>query len=65
MHLLGVGFFFIQFYVLHYLSSHETGQSVGGTKTGEPREKAFGTSTSRTWLVPDVGLEPTPNTAVR
>ena len=51
-----------------YFSSYETGQSVGGGKTGEPREKPPGTPTSRTWLVSHVtsaGLEPTPDTAVR
>ena len=43
-----------------YFSSYETGQSVGGAKTGEPA--------SRTWLVSHVaraGLETTPDTAVR
>ena len=38
--------------VLHpfqdYFSSYETGQSAGGAKTGEPREKIPGTPTSRT-----------------
>ena len=34
-----------------YFSSYETGQSVGGGETGEPREKPTGTSASRTWLV--------------
>ena len=34
-----------------YFSSYETGQSVGGAKTGEPREKPPGTPASRTWLV--------------
>ena len=51
-----------------YSSSYETGQSVGGAKTGEPREKPPGTPASRTWLVSHVvraGLEPTPDTAVR
>ena len=51
-----------------YFSSYETGQSVGGAKTGEPREKPPGTPASRTWLVSHVaraGLEPAPNTAVR
>ena len=51
-----------------YFSSYETGQSVGGAKTGEPREKTPGTPASRTWLVSHVaraGLEPTPDTAVR
>ena len=49
-------------------SSYETGQSVGGAKTGEPREKPPDTPASRTWLVSHVaraGLEPTPDTAVR
>ena len=51
-----------------YFSSYETGQSVGGPKTGEPREKTPSTPASRTWLVSHVaraGLEPTPDTAVR
>ena len=51
-----------------YFSSHETGQSVGRAKTGEPREKPPGTPASRTWLVSHVarvGLEPAPDTAVR
>ena len=51
-----------------YFSSYETGQSVGGAKTGEPREKPPDTPASRTWLVSHVarlGLEPTPDTAVR
>ena len=51
-----------------YFSSYETGQSVGGAKTGEPREKPPDTPASRTWLVSYVaraGLEPTPDTAVR
>ena len=51
-----------------YFSSYETGQSVGGAKTGEPREKTPDTPASRTWLVSHVtsaGLEPTPDTAVR
>ena len=34
-----------------YFSSYETGQSVGGAKTGEPREKPPDTPASRTWLV--------------
>ena len=66
-------FFFFFFFnsVLHpfqdYFSSYETGQSVGGAKTGEPREKPPDTPASRTWLVSHVaraGLEPTPDTAV-
>ena len=51
-----------------YFSSYETGQSVGGAKTGEPREKPPGTPASRTWLVSYVaraGLEHTADTAVR
>ena len=51
-----------------YFSSYETGQSVGGAKTGEPREKPPETPASRTWLVSHVasaGLEPTPGTVVR
>ena len=51
-----------------YFSSYETGQSVGGAKTGDPREKPHDTPASRTWLVSIVaraGLEPTPDTAVR
>ena len=70
------GFFFSFFFFLNsvlrpfqdYFSLYETGQSVGGTKTGEPREKPPGTPASRTWLVSHVaraGLEPTPDTAVR
>ena len=53
-----------------YFSSYEMGQSVGGAKMGELREKPPGTSVSRTWIVSQsqvarVGLEPTPDTAVR
>ena len=51
-----------------YFSSYETGQSVGGAKTGAPREKTLGTPAIRTWFVSHVaraGLEPTPETAVR
>ena len=51
-----------------YFSSYETGESVGGVKTGELQEKPPGTPASRTWLVSHVasaGLEPTPDTAVR
>ena len=46
-------FFFVQFYVsFKIISAHnETGQSVGGPKMGEPREKPPGTHASRTWLV--------------
>ena len=50
-----------------YFSSYEMGQSVGGAKTEEPREKTPGTSTSRTWfvsLVASAGLKPTPDTTV-
>ena len=45
-----------------HMRSYETGQSVGGAKTGEPREKPPDTPASRTWLVSHVakaGLEPT------
>ena len=51
-----------------FFSSYETGQSVGGPKTGEPREKPPDTTASRTWFVSQVaraGLEPIPDTAVR
>ena len=63
-------FFLTQFNVpfQDYFSSYETGQSVGGAKTGDPRDKTPDTPTSRTWLVSHVaraGLEPTPVTAVR
>ena len=34
-----------------YSSSYETGQSVGGAKTGRPREKPPATPAGRTWLV--------------
>ena len=58
--------------VLHpfrdYFISYETGQSVGGAKKEEPREKQPCTPASRTWLVSHVArawLEPTPDTAVR
>ena len=72
--MLRIKVFFIYFFfnsVLRpfqdYFSSYETGQSVGGRLTGEPREKTPGTPASRTWLVSHVaraGLEPTPDTAV-
>ena len=66
-------FFFFFFYSVlrtfqDYFSSYETGQLVGGAKTGEPREKTPDTPANRTWLVSHVaraGLEPTPDTAVR
>ena len=51
-----------------YFSSYETGQSVGGAKTGELREKPSDTPASRLWLVSLVaiaGLEPTPDTAMK
>ena len=51
-----------------YFSSYEMGQSVGGRKRENPREKTPGTPASRTWLVSHVasaGLEPAPDTAVR
>ena len=65
--------YFIFFYSVlrpfqDYFSSYETGQSVGGAKTGEHREKPPDTPASRTWLVSHVaraGLEPTPDIAVR
>ena len=44
-----------------YFSSYETGQSIGGVKTGEPREKPLDTPASRTWFVSHVaraGLSP-------
>ena len=48
--------FLIQFNVpfQDYFSSYETGQSVGGAKTEEPREKPPFTPSSRTWLVSHV-----------
>ena len=52
----------------YYFRSYETNQSVGGAKTGEPREKTPDTSASRTWLVSHVaraGLKLTSYTAVR
>ena len=67
---MGLVFFFVS--VLRpfqdYFSSYEMGQSVGGAKTGKAREKTPDTPASRTWLVSHVaimGLEPTPDTAVR
>ena len=60
---------FIFYVPLKVISAHnETSQSVGGAKTGEPRDNPPGTPTNRTWLVshvPSAGLEPTPDTAVR
>ena len=51
----GLFFFLFSFTSLYpfqvYFSSYETGQSVGGVKTGEPREKPPGTPASRIWLV--------------
>ena len=41
-----------------YFSSYETGQSVGGAKTGEPREKPPDTPASRTWPVSERGSNP-------
>ena len=64
-------FFFLNSVIRHfqdYFSSYETGLSVGGAKTGDPREKPHGTPASRTWLVSHVaraGLDPTPDTAVK
>ena len=63
-----VFFFFFFFFNSVYFSSYETGQSVGWAKSGEPREKPPGIPASRTWLVShvaSVGLEPTPDTAVK
>ena len=51
-----------------YFSSYEKHQTVGGAKTGVPREKPPGTPASRTWPVSHVaivGLELTPDTTVR
>ena len=56
-------FNFFKFYIPFKII--QMGQSVGGAKMGEPREKTPGTPASRTWLVShvaDVGLEPTPDT---
>ena len=75
-HVVVVFFFFFFFFFLNsvlrpfqdYFSSYETGQSVAGAKTGQPREKPPGTLVSRTWLdshVASAGLKPTPDTAVR
>ena len=52
-----------------YFSLYEMGQSVGGAKTGEPREKHLAhpqaaLGLSHMWPVWAV-LEPTPDTAVR
>ena len=66
----GIPYLYLFFYSVlrpfkSYFSSYETGQSVGGAKTGE---KPPDTPSSRTWLVSHVaraGLEPTPVTAVR
>ena len=66
-------FFLIQFYIpFKIISAHIDiyikSLTVGGAKTGEPREKPPDTPASRTWLVSHVaraGLEPTPVTAVR
>ena len=50
-----------------YFSSYKTGQSVGGAKTGESREKPPDTPANRTWLVSHVARsgQPTSDTAVR
>ena len=73
--LLGLwAFFFFSNMVLRpfqdYFISYETGQSVGGAKTGNTREKPPDTPANRTWLVSHshvarAGLKPTPDTAVR
>ena len=70
-HKLDTGNFIIHLFfnsVLHpiqdYFRLYETGHSVGGGKSEEPREKPPGTSASRTWLVshgPSVGLKPAPD----
>ena len=75
LYLIYIFFFFFFFFLIQFnvpfkiISAHmRRGQSVGGVKTGEPREKPPDTPASRTWLVSHVaraGLEPTPNTAVR
>ena len=55
------------FFSYSVLRPFMTGQSVGGAKTGEPREKPPDTTASRTWLVSHVaraGLEPRPDTVV-
>ena len=62
--------FLIQFYVpFKIISAHmRWRQSVGVAKPVEPKEKPPGTPANRTWLVshvPNVGLEPTPDTVVR
>ena len=54
MELYSIIFFFFFFCSVlrpfqDFFSSYETGQSVGGAKTGEPREKPPGTPASRTW----------------
>ena len=59
----------IQFYVpFKIISAHEKHQTLGGAKTGVPREKPPGTPASRTWPVSHVaivGLQLTPDTTVR
>ena len=72
MSILGsiVLFFLIHFNVpFKIISAHmRRCQTVGGAKTGEPREKPPDTPASRPWLVSHVaraGLEPTSDTAVR
>ena len=61
-------FFYSVLHSFQDSSSYETGQSVGGAKTGEPREKQPGTPASRTWHVSymaSAGLESAPDTAMR
>ena len=56
------GYIKADFFLRHfqdYFSSYETGQSLGGAKTGELREKPPSTPAS------SAGLEPTPDTSVR
>ena len=47
-------FFFYFFFCLDYFAHIETSQSIGGAKTGVPREKPPDTLASRTWIVPHV-----------
>ena len=57
-----LNFFFFFFFFFNsvlrpfqdHFSTYEKGQSVGGAKTGEPREKPPDTPASRTWLVSQV-----------
>ena len=52
-----IPYIYIFFYRFQdYFSSYETGQSVGGAKTGETQEKSPGTPAN------SAALEPTPDT---